>query len=529
MPNEFSKEFKELAFREIDFAEKEKGDPTIPLNNVTDCFQAILGISKTSVFQLKKEMKESKEEQKEEESTLHSLRRTSSSAFASSSTTTLLPRATSPKQRSGRPKNYRCGTGTTANIRRHLANSHDDAAIKCIVRDSRPFNEFRRPGMKIFLEQATPGYRGPHSKTVRRRLVPLYLQKQHDLKHQLSIVDHIALTTDLWQSGRKHYFLCVTAHYVTHQFEVKGTILSFRQFYGRKFAKRIESHLIRILIKFGIQRKIISTTTDNGSDVRSATEKNAAFGLRIHCMAHGLNLSIQNALGLWPKKKKISTTIASTTTVSSESDDSGSENESVTDESHPNSSGKDESESDGEGESEGDELEQVSALFDPKVHDLMSQDDKLNAENFIKDDYKKRAKASSKSSSSSANTISSNDPGESATTPGQASKFDQFLNKCGVKTTISSGNTKNRHLTIQQQLSKLRLLLKDNHDFMSFWSEYSSSILDLSKLARKYMAIPATSAPSEQAFSIVNYVARKNRLSLSSKSIKYTMYLKDKL
>ncbi|CAF4399010.1 unnamed protein product, partial [Didymodactylos carnosus] len=280
--------------------------------------------------------------------------------------------------------NHRCATGTTANIRRHLANSHglshlryksqlqkstlisnakkkslDDAAIKCIVRDSRPFNEFRRPGMKIVLEQATPGYRGPHSKTVRRRLVPLYLQKQHDLKHQLSIVDHIALTTDLWQSGRKHYFLCVTAHYVTHQFE-------------------------------------------------------------------------------------------------------------------------------------------VSALFDPKVHDLMSQDDKLNAENFIKDEYKKRAKASSKSSSSSANTISSNDPGGSATTPGQASKFDQFLNKCGVKTTISSGNTKNRHLTIQEQSSKLRLLLKDSHDFMSFWSEYSSSIRDLSKLARKYMAIPATSAPSER-------------------------------
>ncbi|CAF1136143.1 unnamed protein product [Didymodactylos carnosus] len=171
----------------------------------------------------------------------------------------------------------------------------------------------------------------------------------------------------------------------------------------------------------------------------------------------------------------------------------------------------------------------VSALFDPKVHDLMSLDDKLNAENFIKDEYKKRAKASSKSSSSSANTISSNDPGGSATTPGQASKFDQFLNKCGVKATISSGKTKNRHLTIQQQLSKLRLLLKDNHDFMSFWSEYSSSIRDLSKLARKYMAITATSAPSEQAFSIANYVARKNRLSLSSKSIKYTMYLKDKL
>ena len=36
MPKEFSVEFKQLAFSVIDFVEKEKNGPSIPLNNVTD-------------------------------------------------------------------------------------------------------------------------------------------------------------------------------------------------------------------------------------------------------------------------------------------------------------------------------------------------------------------------------------------------------------------------------------------------------------------------------------------------------------
>ncbi|CAF0955614.1 unnamed protein product [Rotaria sordida] len=46
MPKEFSLEFKQLAFSIIDFIEKEKDDPSIPLNNVTDRLVAILAISR---------------------------------------------------------------------------------------------------------------------------------------------------------------------------------------------------------------------------------------------------------------------------------------------------------------------------------------------------------------------------------------------------------------------------------------------------------------------------------------------------
>ncbi|CAF4474205.1 unnamed protein product [Didymodactylos carnosus] len=93
---EFSKEFKQLAFSIIEFVEKEKSGPSIPLNNVNGRLQALLGISERSVYYLKSELKALVKEQ--EDSTR--LRRSSSASSPS-----VLPSPSSPKkQNAGRPK-----------------------------------------------------------------------------------------------------------------------------------------------------------------------------------------------------------------------------------------------------------------------------------------------------------------------------------------------------------------------------------------------------------------------------------------
>lgn len=55
---EFSQELKQLMFNVIQFVENEKGGATIPLNNVNDRLQAMLGISLSSVKRLKEEMRQ---------------------------------------------------------------------------------------------------------------------------------------------------------------------------------------------------------------------------------------------------------------------------------------------------------------------------------------------------------------------------------------------------------------------------------------------------------------------------------------
>jgi hypothetical protein len=163
-------------------------------------------------------------------------------------------------------KTIRCGLHTNSNIRRHLANVHgkkelisksnrsssvpsvapkkkrqlDEAAIRSIIMDARPFGDYRRADMQSFLQVAVPGYYGPSSRTVKRNLARLYAKKRQEVKDELSNINNVSITTDLWKSARSRCFLCVTVHYISAStFESCGKILSFRHFRGRHFGCRI--------------------------------------------------------------------------------------------------------------------------------------------------------------------------------------------------------------------------------------------------------------------------------------------------
>lgn len=183
-------------------------------------------------------------------------------------------------------------------------NKLDEAAIRCIIMDSRAFGDYRRPGMQEFLKVAVPGYFGPSRRTVQRNLSKLYVQKQQELKSELASVPNVSITADLWTSSGNRCFLCITAHYVSPiTYDSTGKILSFRHFRGRHFGFRVRAHMHRVLKQYDLIGKVTSTTTDNGSDMRKATTLSRVFGIRFHCIAHALNLVVHKALGLWPKKK----------------------------------------------------------------------------------------------------------------------------------------------------------------------------------------------------------------------------------
>ena len=188
-------------------------------------------------------------------------------------------------------KIYRCGTGTNANIRRHLANVHgkvnlysksqipcppdsvapgrkrklDEAAIRAIIIDSRSFGDLRRAGMQSFLRVAIPGYNGPAARTVQRNLKKFYNEKKQTLKEQLSNIQYVSITTDTWCSSRKRHYLCITAHFISRDYEQHSTVLSCRQFYGRSFAIRLRCSVALYCswIEFGCS-KISQSVAKNG-------------------------------------------------------------------------------------------------------------------------------------------------------------------------------------------------------------------------------------------------------------------------
>jgi hypothetical protein len=101
--------------------------------------------------------------------------------------------------------------------------------------------------MSNFLKTVVPGYFGPHPRTVQRSIKRIYSEKMFELKEKLNQVDCLAITTDLWKRPNKHYYLCVTGHYVDSDFKFISTVLSFRRFHGRHLSGRIRNHLLRVV------------------------------------------------------------------------------------------------------------------------------------------------------------------------------------------------------------------------------------------------------------------------------------------
>ncbi len=176
----------------------------------------------------------------------------------------------------------------------------DTAAIECIVKDGLSFGTFRRDGMQHFLNTIKPGYRGPSRQTVRKRLDKMYQERRSALKEKFKQVPFISLTTDLWMNSRRYHFLVVTAHYQNDYHQTFSEIISFRCFRGRHLSVRLKKFLLNEIKKLGIESKIFSITTDNGSDIKSATSSHE-FGIRFSCDAHNINRTISVGLDLWKK------------------------------------------------------------------------------------------------------------------------------------------------------------------------------------------------------------------------------------
>jgi hypothetical protein len=158
--------------------------------------------------------------------------------------------------------------------------------------------------MKQFITTIMPGYVGPSRQTVRKKLDKLYQNRRSMLRDMFKNIPYISLTTDLWLNSRRHYYLVITAHYFVNC-KSESTVISFRRFSGRHLSSRLKSFIMNGLKKLNIETKIISITTDNGSDIKAATTS-YEFGTHYSCDAHNINRLISTGLGLWkiPKSKR---------------------------------------------------------------------------------------------------------------------------------------------------------------------------------------------------------------------------------
>ena len=70
--------------------------------------------------------------------------------------------------------------------------------------------------------------------------------------------------------------------------------------------------------------------------------------------------------------------------------------------------------------------------------------------------------------------------------------------------------------------------VQDHHP-LKWWKENSHKLPPLSKLAKKYLCIPATSVPSEQAFSLAGYIVNQRRACLLPENVNMLVFLAENL
>lgn len=106
------------------------------------------------------------------------------------------------------------------------------------------------------------------------------------------------------------------------------------------------------------------------------------------------------------------------------------------------------------------------------------------------------------------------------------SLFDQLKFDCGLQNLTKTSSQNQKTLSIKDEIKLYNSFIKKDTNFENFWLNFHSEIPKLANLTKKYNAISASSVPSESAFSVANYIQRKQRSNLSPNSLKYSMVLK---
>ncbi|CAF0975832.1 unnamed protein product [Rotaria sordida] len=170
----------------------------------------------------------------------------------------------------------------------------------------------------------------------------------------------------------------------------------------------------------------------------------------------------------------------------------------------------------------------VAAFLDPYIYNRLDDDDRKLAKKYI---FKKLNNASLNRVSLPSSSISLSSSSTTATTtttttvPSKLSALERLAAVCGQL--VSSPTTNRRTMTLDEEISRYIQLAKLADNFQQFCATYSEQLPRLTYLVRRVCVIPATSIPSESLFSTASFIHRKQRSSLSSKTLRQLLVLKN--
>ena len=102
--------------------------------------------------------------------------------------------------------------------------------------------------------------------------------------------------------------------------------------------------------------------------------------------------------------------------------------------------------------------------------------------------------------------------------------LDKFAEMC-----YSLNEPDTNEINLDHELNIYLSTCDQVNDFSKYWQIFSKKLPILTAFVKRLSIASASSVPSESAFSIANYIQRKERSALSSKQLRYSMILRQSL
>jgi len=90
----------------------------------------------------------------------------------------------------------------------------------------------------------------------------------------------VAFTLDGWTSPFQTSFLAVTAHWINDEWVQQDVTLGFEYLKGSHTGEALMEAFVKVVERFKLQQKVMSITSDNGSNVIKLTKDFEAYTLQ---------------------------------------------------------------------------------------------------------------------------------------------------------------------------------------------------------------------------------------------------------